>query len=89
MTCCAMHAPRALRSGSPHRLASRAVRFLWRAADRKTTLMLQAVDTLPNLAPAATSVRLPDHPVLAGVGTTLSEAWREREPRVDGNEYLF
>jgi predicted AAA+ superfamily ATPase len=58
----------------------------------KTTLMLQAVDTLLKQGvPAANIVYATfDHPILklAGIDAVL-EAWREREPRVDGNEYLF
>jgi predicted AAA+ superfamily ATPase len=58
----------------------------------KTTLMLQAVDTLLKQGvPAANIVYATfDHPLLklAGIDAVL-EAWREREPRVDGNEYLF
>jgi predicted AAA+ superfamily ATPase len=58
----------------------------------KTTLMLQAVDTLLKQGvPAANIVYATfDHPLLklAGIDAVL-EAWREREPRVDGSEYLF
>lgn len=58
----------------------------------KTTLMLQAVDSLLKQGvPAANIVYATfDHPILklAGIDAVL-EAWREREPRVDGNEYLF
>lgn len=58
----------------------------------KTTLMLQAVDTLLKQGVPAANILYAtfDHPLLklAGIDAVL-EAWREREPRVDGNEYLF
>jgi predicted AAA+ superfamily ATPase len=58
----------------------------------KTTLMLQAADALlKEGVPAANVLYVTfDHPLLklAGVDAVL-EAWREREPRVDGPEYLF
>lgn len=58
----------------------------------KTTLMLQAVDALLKQKVAAANILYVtfDHPILklAGIDAVL-EAWREREPRVEGNEYLF
>lgn len=58
----------------------------------KTTLMLQAVDTLLQRGVSSANILYAtfDHPILklAGIDAVL-EAWREREPRVDGNEYLF
>lgn len=58
----------------------------------KTTLMLQAVDTLlkQGVPPGNILYATFDHPILklAGIEAVL-EAWREREPRVEGNEYLF
>lgn len=58
----------------------------------KTTLMLQAVDALleRGVPPGNILYATFDHPLLklAGMDAVL-EAWREREPRVDGNEYLF
>lgn len=58
----------------------------------KTTLMLQAVDTLLKQGVPAGNILYAtfDHPILklAGIDAVL-EAWREREPRVEGNEYLF
>ncbi|WP_407279282.1 ATP-binding protein [Aromatoleum evansii] len=58
----------------------------------KTTLMLQAVDALleRGVPPGNILYATFDHPLLklAGIDAVL-EAWREREPRVDGNEYLF
>jgi uncharacterized protein len=58
----------------------------------KTTLMLQAVDVLLRAGvPAANIVYATfDHPILklAGVEAVL-DAWREREPKVSGLEYLF
>lgn len=58
----------------------------------KTTLMLQAIEgLLAQGTPAANILYATfDHPILklAGVDAVL-EAWREREPRADGPEYLF
>ncbi|MDR2214684.1 MAG: ATP-binding protein [Nevskiaceae bacterium] len=58
----------------------------------KTTLMLQAVEALLRAGvPAANIVYATfDHPLLklAGIDAVL-DAWREREPRADGPEYLF
>jgi predicted AAA+ superfamily ATPase len=58
----------------------------------KTTLMLQAVDALlrDGVLPANILYATFDHPILklAGVDAVL-EAWREREPRAEGPEYLF
>lgn len=58
----------------------------------KTTLLLQAVDDLLARGTPAANVLYAtfDHPILklAGIDATL-EAWREREPRAEGTEYLF
>ncbi len=58
----------------------------------KTTLMLQVVDVLlrDGVPPANILYATFDHPILklAGVDAVL-EAWREREPKADGSEYLF
>jgi predicted AAA+ superfamily ATPase len=58
----------------------------------KTTLMLQAVDSLLRSGVPAANILYAtfDHPILklAGIDAVL-DAWREREPRVEGLEYLF
>lgn len=58
----------------------------------KTTLMLQAADVLlrEGVPPANILYATFDHPILklAGIDAVL-EAWREREPRAEGLEYLF
>ncbi len=58
----------------------------------KTTLLLQAIDTLlKNGVPAANIIYTTfDHPIikLAGIDSVL-EAWRERQPKIEGQEYLF
>ncbi len=58
----------------------------------KTTLMLQSIDALLNegIPPANIIYATFDHPLLklAGIDAVL-EAWREREPRQDGHEFLF
>jgi hypothetical protein len=58
----------------------------------KTTLMLQAADALLHAgAPAANILYATfDHPILklAGIDAAI-DAWREREPRVEGPEYLL
>jgi predicted AAA+ superfamily ATPase len=58
----------------------------------KTTLMLQAADALLSggAPPANILYATFDHPILklAGIEAVL-EAWREREPRAEGPEYLF
>lgn len=58
----------------------------------KTTLMLQAVDALlrEGVPPANILYATFDHPILklAGIDAVL-QAWREREPKADGLEYLF
>lgn len=58
----------------------------------KTTLMLQSIDTLLRAGVPKANILYAtfDHPVLklAGIDAVL-EAWREREPRLDGLEYLF
>ncbi|MBE7424087.1 MAG: ATP-binding protein [Zoogloeaceae bacterium] len=58
----------------------------------KTTLMLQAADALLSggVPPSNILYATFDHPILklAGIEAVL-EAWREREPRAEGPEYLF
>lgn len=59
----------------------------------KTTLLLQAIDALireQGVSAANILYVTFDHPIikLAGIGAVI-EAWREREPKVDGSEYLF
>lgn len=58
----------------------------------KTTLMLQAADALlRDGVPSANILYATfDHPILklAGIDAVL-EAWREREPKANGPEYLF
>lgn len=58
----------------------------------KTTLMLQAIEELlrRGVAPANILYATFDHPIikLAGIDAVL-QAWREREPRQPGPEYLF
>jgi predicted AAA+ superfamily ATPase len=58
----------------------------------KTTLMLQAADALlrDGVPPANILYATFDHPILklAGIDAVL-EAWREREPKTEGPEYLF
>jgi hypothetical protein len=58
----------------------------------KTTLMLQAVEArLKAGVPAANVLYATfDHPILklAGIDAVL-DAWREREPKVEGTEYVF
>jgi predicted AAA+ superfamily ATPase len=58
----------------------------------KTTLMLQAVDTLLRAGVPAANILYAtfDHPIvkLAGI-EAVSDAWREREPRAEGPEYLL
>jgi uncharacterized protein len=58
----------------------------------KTTLMLQAVEALLGAAVPAANILYAtfDHPILklAGIDAVL-DAWRAREPRAEGLEYLF
>ncbi|TCO81538.1 hypothetical protein EV699_108170 [Plasticicumulans lactativorans] len=58
----------------------------------KTTLLLQQVDALLKQGVPSANILYAtfDHPLLklAGIEAVL-EAWREREPRADGPEYLF
>lgn len=58
----------------------------------KTTLLLQAIEALlKKKVPAANILYVTfDHPIikLAGIDLVLN-AWREREPKMDGPEYLF
>jgi predicted AAA+ superfamily ATPase len=58
----------------------------------KTTLMLQSVDMLLKAGVPTANILYAtfDHPILklASIDTVL-DAWREREPKVEGVEYLF
>lgn len=58
----------------------------------KTTLMLQAVDVLLRAGIPTANILYAtfDHPILklASIDAVL-DAWREREPKVEGVEYLF
>jgi len=58
----------------------------------KTTLMLQTVDALLHAGVPAANILYAtfDHPLLklAGIDAVI-DAWREREPRADGPEYLL
>lgn len=58
----------------------------------KTTLLLQAVDVLLRTGVPAANILYAtfDHPILklATIDAVI-DAWREREPRADGPEYLF
>ncbi|MCB1689253.1 MAG: ATP-binding protein [Halioglobus sp.] len=58
----------------------------------KTTLLLQAVDLLltERVPPANILYATFDHPILklAGIDAVM-DAWREREPRAEGPEYLL
>jgi uncharacterized protein len=72
--------------------AARAVLLSGARQIGKTTLMLQAADALLRSGVPAANILYAtfDHPLLklAGIDAVL-EAWREREPKVDGLEYLF
>jgi predicted AAA+ superfamily ATPase len=72
--------------------AARAVLLSGARQVGKTTLMLQAIDELLRQGvPAANILYVTfDHPIvkLAGIDAVL-QAWREREPRQPGPEYLF
>ncbi|WP_151447641.1 ATP-binding protein [Lacisediminimonas profundi] len=58
----------------------------------KTTLMLQSMEALLNAGVPAANILYAtfDHPILklAGIDAVL-DAWREREPKAEGLEYLF
>jgi predicted AAA+ superfamily ATPase len=58
----------------------------------KTTLLLQAIDVLLAASVPAANILYAtfDHPILklAGIDAVI-DAWREREPKADGPEYLF
>lgn len=58
----------------------------------KTTLLLQVIETLlKNGVPASNIIYATfDHPIIkmAGIDSVL-KAWREREPKAQGQEYLF
>lgn len=72
--------------------ASRAVLISGARQIGKTTLMLQAVDALlsEGVPPANILYATFDHPVLKLVGIdAVLEAWREREPKAEGSEYIF
>ncbi len=72
--------------------AARAVLLSGARQVGKTTLMLQTIDSLlkTGVAPANILYATFDHPILklAGIDAVL-EAWREREPKAAGHEYLF
>ena len=72
--------------------AARAVLLSGARQIGKTTLVLQAIDALlkTGVRPANVLYATFDHPILklAGVDAVLA-AWREREPRAEGPEYLF
>jgi hypothetical protein len=58
----------------------------------KTTLMLQAADALLRAGVPAANILYAtfDHPILKLAGIdAVTDAWREREPRADGPEYLL
>lgn len=83
---------RELHAWTAHPPAPRAVLLSGARQIGKTTLMLQVADSLlrEGVPPANILYATFDHPILklAGVDAVL-EAWREREPKVDGPEYLF
>lgn len=58
----------------------------------KTTLLMQAIDDLvkTGVSPSNILYATFDHPIikLSGIDTVL-EAWREREPKKEGPEYIF
>lgn len=72
--------------------ASRAVLLSGARQLGKTTLLLQVVESLLKKEVPAVNILYAtfDHPIikLAGIEAVL-EAWREREPKVEGQEYLF
>ncbi|TDM07971.1 MAG: ATPase [Ideonella sp. MAG2] len=72
--------------------AARAVLLSGARQIGKTTLMLQVVEALlkVGVAPANILYATFDHPILklAGIDAVL-EAWREREPRAAGQEFLL
>jgi predicted AAA+ superfamily ATPase len=72
--------------------AARAVLLSGARQIGKTTLMLQSVEMLLRTGVPAGNILYAtfDHPLLklAGIDAVL-EAWRAREPRADGLEYLF
>lgn len=58
----------------------------------KTTLMLQAADALLRAGVPAANILYAtfDHPILKLAGIdAVTDAWREREPRAEGAEYLL
>ncbi len=72
--------------------AARAVLLSGARQVGKTTLLLQAISSLlkSGVAPGNILYATFDHPILklAGIDAVL-DAWREREPKQDGIEYLF
>lgn len=72
--------------------APRAVLLLGARQIGKTTLLLQSIRTLLDKGVPAANILYAtfDHPILklAGIDAVL-EAWRQREPRMEGSEYLF
>lgn len=58
----------------------------------KTTLLMQAIQSLINTGTPAANILYAtfDHPIvkLAGIDAVL-EAWREREPKQEGQEFVF
>ncbi len=75
-----------------HPPAPRAVLLSGARQIGKTTLLLQSISALlhSGVPPANILYATFDHPLfkLAGIDAVL-EAWRQREPRVEGPEYLF
>ncbi len=75
-----------------HPLVDRAILLSGARQVGKTTLLLQQINALLKQGVAAANILYAtfDHPVLklAGIEAVM-EAWREREPRVDGPEFLF
>jgi predicted AAA+ superfamily ATPase len=72
--------------------AARAILLSGARQTGKTTLMLQVVESLlrDGVPPANVLYATFDHPLLklAGIDAVL-DAWREREPRAEGPEYLL
>lgn len=83
---------RELHTWLAHPPAPRAVLLSGARQIGKTTLILQAIDALLQEGVPSGNILYAtfDHPILklAGIDAVL-EAWREREPKVDGPEYLF
>ncbi|OGB35389.1 MAG: ATPase [Burkholderiales bacterium RIFCSPLOWO2_12_FULL_61_40] len=83
---------RELHTWTTHPPAPRAVLLSGARQIGKTTLMLQAVDSVlrAGTPPGNVLYATFDHPLLklAGIDAVL-DAWREREPKAEGLEYLF